>query len=132
MRSSAWYLRAAIVGSGGLWQVQIDHEREPRLDGRERTLEERLELGAVLADAHERGDRRDLLVQVRIARVGREVLVVPPRSVAALGARVHQLQLLEDSRRKLLVDVLVDQPADIGRALRGAGPVLPPVQSIDL
>src|SRR5262249_2802293 len=112
--------------------VDVDHEGQLGLGRRECPLEELLELVPVARDPHERDHGGDLLVEVRVSRLWRQVLVMLARPVPVLVLRVHPLELGEHARRKLLVDVVLDQLAYVGSALRGAGPELPTMEPVDL
>lgn len=108
------------------------NEREALLCRGKCSVKEFFEFELVTGDTHERGNRRDLSIELKVPGVCRQMLMVLVGSVSFRIRRVQPLQLLQDTRWKLFVDVLVYQLTHVRRALGRSRLILPSLKSVNL
>ena len=116
--------RVLVVG-------RIYHDWQAQLR-RESTGEQVLELAVGVGDTHERHHGRDLPIEVEVAGVGGEMLMVAARPIPALILGVDALKFLAYANWEGVIDVLVYQFAHVAGALAALLVVLPALKSVDL
>src|SRR4051812_25020041 len=91
------------------------------------------EFGPIVGDSQKRGNRHDLSLKVRMAYLWSQKLMV--RALPFFGCWIHWvlgLQLIQHTRRQLLVYQRIGKLTDISRASVATGRVFPAAHTVQL